>query len=145
MRMKSSTVSDFSSTRIGKAALQFGNHVAGLGDVERARGDEQNMIGAHEAVACVDGGAFDDRQNVALHALAADVRAVAADSRPAILSISSRKMMPLGFHAFERHARHLIHVDELLLLFLHQVIERLGHAHLAAAGSSGRTGWAACL
>ena len=41
-----------------------------------------------------DGGALDDRQEVALHALARDVRARAPPSRPAILSISSRKMMP---------------------------------------------------
>ena len=62
----------------GKAALQLRNQIAGLGDVERARGDEQNVVGAHHAVARVDRGAFDDRQNVALHAFAADVGAVPA-------------------------------------------------------------------
>ena len=61
----------------GEAALQLGDQVAGLGDVEGAGGDEQDVVGAHEAVARVDGGAFDDRQDVALHAFAADVGAVA--------------------------------------------------------------------
>ena len=51
------------------------------------------------------------------------------------MSISSRKNDSARFHALQRHARHLVHVDELLLLFLHQVIQRLGDAHapLAAA------------
>ena len=59
-----------SSTRIGQAALELGDEVGRLGDVERAGGDEQNVVGANHAVARVDGGAFDDRQNVALHAFA---------------------------------------------------------------------------
>ena len=62
----------------GEAALQFGNQVAGLGDVEGAGGDEEDVVGAHHAVAGVDGGAFDDGQDVALHAFAGDVGAVAA-------------------------------------------------------------------
>ena len=37
-----------------------------------------------------------------------------------------------GFHPFQGHARHLVHVDEFLFLFLHQVIQRFGHAHFAA-------------
>ncbi len=41
--------------------------------------------------------------------------------------------MPLDLHALQRHARHLVHVDELLLFLLHQVIQRFGHAHFAAA------------
>ena len=61
-----------------EAALQLRNQVRRLRDVERAGGDEQDVIGADHAVLGVDGGAFDDRQDVALHALAADVRAVAA-------------------------------------------------------------------
>ena len=38
-----------------------------------------------------------------------------------------------ALHALERDARHLVHVDELLLFFLHQVLHRLGDAHLALA------------
>ena len=77
-----------------KAALQLGNQVGRLRGVERARGNKQNVVGAHHAVARVNGGAFDDRQNVALHAFARDVGAMAV-SRPAILSISSMNKMPI--------------------------------------------------
>ena len=73
--MKSSTRERLQLHPDGEAALQLGNQVARLGDVERSGGDEQNVVGAHETVARVDGGAFHDGQDVALHALAAHVRA----------------------------------------------------------------------
>src|SRR5271165_35201 len=62
----------------GETPLQFGDQVAGLGNVERAGGDEQDVIGAHHSVARVHGRAFHDRQNVALHAFARNVRPMAA-------------------------------------------------------------------
>src|SRR5690348_8280485 len=62
----------------GKAALQFRDQVARLGDVEGSRGDEENVIGANHAVTGVDGGAFDDGENVTLHAFARDIGAMAA-------------------------------------------------------------------
>ena len=77
-----------------KAALELRDQVRGLGDVERAGGDEEDVVGLHEPVLGVDGRAFDDRQEVALDALARDVRAAPPDSRPATLSISSKKTMP---------------------------------------------------
>src|SRR5947208_11122372 len=52
----------------GQPALKFRDQVRRLGDVKRARRDEQDVIGANHAVTRVDGGAFDDRQNVALDA-----------------------------------------------------------------------------
>ena len=61
-----------------EAALQLGDQVRRLGDVEGAGGDEQDVIGPHHAVLGVDGRPFDDRQDVALHAFAADVGAVPA-------------------------------------------------------------------
>ena len=36
------------------------------------------MVGAHHAIAAVDGGAFDDGQDVALHPFTGNVRAMAA-------------------------------------------------------------------
>ena len=132
MRMKSASGERLQLHADGKAALQFGNQVARLGDVERAGGDEQDVIGAHEAVARVDGGAFDDRQNVALHAFAADVRAVAGFAAGDLVDLV-QKDDAAALHALQRDARHLVHVDQLLLFFLHQVLERLGHAHLALA------------
>ena len=47
--------------------------------------------------------------------------------------------MPLRLHAIDGNARHLIHVDELLLFFLHQIVQRFGDAHLAFAGAARRT------
>ena len=46
--------------------------------MERAGGHEQNVICADEAVASVHGGAFNDRQDIALNAFAANVGAVTA-------------------------------------------------------------------
>ena len=61
-----------------EAALELGDQVGRLGDVKRAGGDEQDVIGAYHAVLGVDRRAFDDRQQVALHALARHVGTVPA-------------------------------------------------------------------
>ena len=50
--------------------LQFRQQVRGLCDMERAGGDEQDVVGLDRAVLGRDRGAFDQRQQVALHALA---------------------------------------------------------------------------
>jgi len=55
--------------------VQFRHQVAGLGQVEGAGGDEEDMVGLDHAEFCVDRAAFDQRQQVALHALAGDVGA----------------------------------------------------------------------
>ena len=46
----------------GKAALKLGDQVRGLGGVERARGDEENVVRADHAVLGVHRTAFDQRQ-----------------------------------------------------------------------------------
>ena len=51
-----------------QAALEFGDQVGRLGDMKRACSDKKNVVGADHAVARVDGGTFDDRENVALDA-----------------------------------------------------------------------------
>jgi len=51
----------------GEAALQLGDEVARLAQVERARSDEEDVIGAHHTVLGGHGGAFHQRQQVALH------------------------------------------------------------------------------
>src|ERR1035441_8658651 len=60
----------------GRLAQEF-VRVAGLGDMECAGGDEENVVGADHAVARVDGGSFNDGENVALYTFARDVGAVA--------------------------------------------------------------------
>ena len=117
MRMKSSCGERFQFDANREAALQFGNQVAGLRDVEGAGGHEQNVIGAHEAVTRVDGGAFDDGQDVALHAFAADVGAVAALAAGDLVDLVEEDDAA-ALDAFQGHARDLVHVDELLLFFL---------------------------
>jgi len=62
--------------------------------MEGSGGDEQNMVGFHRAMFGRHRGALDQRQEIALHALARDV-AAAAPSRAQILSISSMNTMPL--------------------------------------------------
>ena len=49
--------------------------------MEGARGDEQHVVGLHRAMLGGDGGALDQRQQVALHALARDVRPLGALAR----------------------------------------------------------------
>ncbi|OMP13440.1 hypothetical protein COLO4_01682 [Corchorus olitorius] len=56
-----------------QAALQLGNQVARLAQVERAGSDEQDVVGLDHAQLGVDGAAFDQRQQVALHAFARDI------------------------------------------------------------------------
>src|SRR6266404_4243160 len=98
--------------------------------MERAGGDEQNMIGAHHAIARIDRRALDDRQNVALHTLARDVRAVAGFAAGNLIDLVEKDYAG-RFDALQRCARHRVHVDEPLFLFLHQIIHRFVDAHLA--------------
>src|SRR5690349_14111492 len=52
-----------------KTSLQLGNQVRRLRNVKSTGRYEKYVIGAHHAVASIDGRTFDDRQNVALHTL----------------------------------------------------------------------------
>ena len=54
-------------------ALQLGHQVRRLRAVERAGGDEQDVVGLDRPVLGVDRRPLDDRQEVALHALPRDV------------------------------------------------------------------------
>ena len=78
MRRKSSLVSGRQLDADRQPALQLGQQVRRLGDMEGARGDEQDVVGLHRPVLGRDRRALDQRQQVALHALAADIAAVAA-------------------------------------------------------------------
>ena len=78
-----------------ETALQFGDQVGGFAHVERAGRDEQDVVGVDRPVLRVDGAPFDDREDVALDALARDV-GPPRPSRPATLSISSMKTIPFS-------------------------------------------------
>ena len=107
------------------------------GSIRRPRREtrrrHEEMIGPHHAVLRVDRRAF-DRQDVALDALAADVRAC-PPSRLAILSISSTKMMPACSTRWSPRARPCP-CRWLLRLFLRRV---------SSASAPARGGAASCL
>src|SRR6266436_952524 len=114
----------------GQAALKLGDQIGRLGDVKRAGSDEKDVISADHAVARVDGGALDKGQNVALHAFAGDVRAVAGFAAGDFIDfIDEDDAHLLG--ALHGHARDLVHVQQLVFFFLDQVFESVGDAHFA--------------
>ena len=53
-----------------KSSLQLRNEIARLGDVERTGRDEENVVRLHHSVLGLHVGAFDDREEIALNALA---------------------------------------------------------------------------
>jgi hypothetical protein len=73
---------------------------------------------------------FHDRKDVALHALAAHVGPVPSLA-PRDLVDLIQKNDSARFHPFQRDPSHLLHVDQLVLFFLDQILERLVHAHRA--------------
>src|SRR3984957_13254004 len=58
-----------------QAALKFRQEVGGLGDVEGAGGDKKDVVGLDRAVLGGDRRALDQRQEIALHALAGNIAA----------------------------------------------------------------------
>src|SRR3546814_15051126 len=58
-----------------QAALAFRNQIRRLGKVKRTGRDEQHVVGLDRAVLGADGAALDQRQQIALHAFARDIRA----------------------------------------------------------------------
>src|SRR5690554_7788718 len=57
----------------------------------RSRGDEQDVVGLDHAIAGADGGAFHQRQQVALHALARDVGAAHLVARGDLVDLRSEE------------------------------------------------------
>src|SRR3546814_19874318 len=55
-----------------QAALQFGQKIAWLGDMKSPRCDEKDMVGFQRSIFRRDCGALNKRQQIALHAFAAD-------------------------------------------------------------------------
>src|SRR6266513_2109807 len=111
-----------------EAPLQLGNQIRGLGEVERARGDEQNVVGLHHAVARRHRGAFDQRQQVALHALARDVGAAdVAAARDLVDLVEEHDAVLLGVG--ERARLQLVVVDQPACFLLGQQLGRLADLH----------------
>jgi hypothetical protein len=130
MRSKSSTDSESSSTRIGKATLQFGNQVGGLGEVEGAAGDEQDVVGLDHAVLGADRGALHQRQEVPLHALARDLGAVRLGARGDLVDLVEEDDAVL-LDVLQRLGLDLLVVDQAHGLFVGQRLHGIADLHLA--------------
>ncbi len=120
-----------------KPALKFGNEIGRLGDVKRARSDEQDVIGADRAVLGIDGRALDYRQQVALDALARNVGTASAGLAPGdfVDFIDEDDAGLLG--ALDRVVRDLVHIDQPRRFFLRQNFQRLGNLDRALLGLLG--------
>src|SRR5215218_7877236 len=88
------------------------------------------MVRTDKAVASVDRGSFDDRKNISLHTFPADVRTMATFASGDFVYLIQEDNA-VSFHPLECNPRDLIHVDQLLLFFLNQILKRLGHAHVS--------------
>ena len=115
-----------------KSALQLGDQIGRLRHAERARRDEQHVIGAHHSVARADGAALDERQQIALHAFARYVGAVRLGAARDLVDLVDEHDAVLFDGAHGRDLQVLL-VDELRgLLFLEQR-ERVLDLELAPA------------
>ena len=119
----------------GEAPLQLGDEVGGAGDVERTGRDEEDVVGAHHAVAGVHGAALHQRQEVALHPLAGDVRPlVLAAAGHLVDLVEEHDRVLLGLA--ERPRLELLVVDELRGLLLREEPHRLLHRHRTGPGAA---------
>ena len=110
----------------GQAALQFGQQVRRLGHVERAAGDEQDMIRFDGAIFGGDSRAFDQGQQVALHAFAADLAAARVLAGGDFVDlIEENDAVFLG--EFDGLALNGVFIDQLVGLFRQQRRVSLGH------------------
>ena len=116
-----------------KATLKLGDEVRGLGGMEGAGGDEQDVVGAHRAVPGRDGAALDKRQQVALHPLARDVGAgMVAAARDLVDLVEEHDAVLLD--VLDRPRLQIVLVDELARLLLGQQPERLANPQPAGPG-----------
>ena len=109
-----------------KPPLQLGNQIRRLRHVKRAGGNEQDVVGLDHPVLGVHGRAFDDRQDVALYAFAADVGSMAAFAPRDLVDFVDEDDAGL-LHAIDRGAGDAFPCRELLLFFLRQRVERFRH------------------
>ncbi len=103
--------------------LQFRQQVGRLGEMEGARGDEQDVVGLDRPVLGRNGGALDQRQEIALHALAADIGALALGAGANLVDLVE-----------EHDAVVLDRIDRLLhdLLLIEQLVAFLRQQYLVA-------------
>src|SRR5215212_10368134 len=97
--------------------------------------DEQDMIGANHSVTTVYGRSLDDGKNVALHSLTRNVRAMSRLSSGNLVDLVE-KNYSRTLNSLDGRTCDLLHIDEALFFFLHQIFHRLVHAQLASFRAS---------
>ena len=104
--------------------------------MEGAGANEQHVVGLHRAVLGVDRRALDQRQQVALHALAAHVAAAAelAARRDLVDLVDEDDAVLLD--RFAGLAHHALLVEQLVALLAQQRRMAVGHGHLALLGAA---------
>ena len=106
----------------GQAPLQFGNQVGGLGEVESAGRDEQDVVRLHAAVLGGNGGAFDQRQQIALHAFSRDAAVARVIAHGDLVDLVDEDDAGL-FGDFNRLAADLLFIDKARGFFVAQQLE----------------------
>ena len=121
-----------------ETALQFGNQIAGLAEMECAGGHEENVIGADHAVLRGHRRAFHQRQEVALHALSRDFgRSPLAARGDLVNLVNEDDAVLLGI--VEGPAADLVLIEQLARLLIRQQLHGLGNPEptLAPLGLTG--------
>jgi len=103
--------------------------------VERAAGDEQDVVGLHHAVLGRHRGAFDQRQQVALHALARHVAAVGVRAGGDLVDLVEEHDAVL-LDCGQRLLLGLLVVDQAPGFLLGQQLHRLAHLELAGLATA---------
>src|SRR5271155_172052 len=88
------------------------------------------MVGADHTIARIDRGAFDDGQDVALHAFAGDVWTVAGFAASDFVHFINEENAHL-LDAVHGDARDLVHINQAVFFFLDEVVEGFGDRHFA--------------
>ena len=113
----------------GKSALELRHEIGRLGEMERAGGDKQDVVGFHHAVLGVDHAALDHGEQVALHALAGHVRPLAA-ALPAADFVDLINKDDAGLlHALLGRFRDLVHVHQAVGLLLQDHVVGFTYPH----------------
>src|ERR1700730_2657911 len=98
--------------------------------MEGAGCDEQNMVGFDRSVFGRDRGAFDERKEIALHALARDIAAKTPFTRANLVDLIE-KHNPIVFDLAKRLLNDLILIDHLVAFFDNERSLRVPYRHAA--------------
>ena len=111
-----------------KPALQFRQEIGRLCNVKSARRDEQDVVCFHSTVFGRYSRSLDQRQKVALHALAADVGTLAFGARADLVDLVEEDDAIL-LHGIDGLLNDLVLIEKLVRLFCHQHIMAGLHRH----------------